>query len=115
MIEFCMRGDTNPEPVWIEELVSLGKVRPFLSRLEQLNEAEQEQLVQAKEEWRDKYVQNWSEYLMENLPYKYPAILNGKELEFIYNKNEEYNTKKCYVGVFFMKPGRHHYVIRDGD
>jgi hypothetical protein len=62
--------------------------------------------VLAKEEWRDKFVNNWSDYLMESLPYKSPAILNGKEMEFIVNKSTNFNINKCYIGVFFMKPGR---------
>lgn len=60
----------------------------------------------AKEEWREKFVVNWSDYLMESLTYKSPAILGGKEMEYLSNKGTNFDINKVYVGVFFMKPGR---------
>lgn len=43
---------------------------------------------------------------MESLPYKSPAILGGKEMEYLANKGTNFDMTKVYVGVFFVKPGR---------
>ncbi len=56
----------------------------------------------------------WPRTLLDALvPYKKPQLVNGKELiNAIENKIVDLIQQPVYCGVFFMKAGRQHMVVR---
>lgn len=65
-------------------------------------------------EHRVTLLSEWPRTLLDGLvPFKKPQLLNGKELaNAIETKMIDLTHQPVYCGVFFMKAGRQHIVVR---
>ena len=75
-----MKLSKLPEPNWLEELITAGKVRNFLSNSSQMTDSELAHLQTLKNLWRQTFVNSWSNILFDAIPYSEPSIIGGKEL-----------------------------------
>lgn len=79
-----------------------------------MNEKELKKLKKRRLEHKTSLLAEWPRTLLNALvPYKKPQLVNGKELtNAIENKKVDLIEQPVYCGVFFMKAGRQHLVVR---
>ena len=68
-------------------------------------------------EHKESILSEWPKTLLEGLvPYKKPQLINAKELVTAISQNLiDITVEPVYCGVFFMKAGRQHVVVRHDD
>lgn len=86
--------------------------------MEELNETEMKKVRKRIDEHKHTILMEWPRIILDNLhPYKQAQLINGHELAKAITTKRimDLVDQPVYCGIFFMKAGRQHTVVRHQD